>query len=202
MKAQMYKAVARIGALALMGLLGLGLAAREAAAQPRGTQPPPVAGSWCGLADNGVVRMSVSADSRFVESIEISTDRGSLSSQEGTVVVPRAQIADEKFIFRGGETQRDRCEPQRCSGPNCPPRGSNQRPGGGGRNECENYPNTGIMIRGSFLSPEYVRGSYTGQMTEILSGDPNNPSRGPVRTKTRRVVGTYIAWPVGVAPCP
>lgn len=190
-------------AVGAFALAVAGMAGQTVAAQPRGGQPLPVAGQWCGLADGGVVRLQVSTDGRFVESIAVDTDRGSLSSAEGTVVVPRAQIADAKFIFRGGDNSRDRCEPTRCTGPGCLPGASGRNRPGGGRDACAEYPNTGIMLRGTFLQPDYVRGTYTGQITTVLR--PANPRGGPgsgAVTSSRRIVGNYVAWPAGSAPCP
>lgn len=186
-------------AVLVLGAAALATAPNRAAAQGRAPQMPPVAGAWCGLADNGVVQMMVSADSRFVEWINVATDRGSLSSAEGGVVVPRAQIADDKFIFlgRGGENQR--CEPVRCTGPACLPGASGRNRPGGGRETC-NTEAAGIMLRGTFLSPEYVRGTYTGVLaSESVPGGNRNAGN---RSTSRRIVGTYVAWPAGVAPCP
>ncbi|MCE7939604.1 MAG: hypothetical protein DYG90_13705 [Chloroflexi bacterium CFX6] len=183
---------------AMAGLIG----PQPAAAQSRASLPP-VPGQWCGLADGGVVRLTVSTDGRFVESIAVDTDRGSLSSAEGTVVVARAQIADDKFIFRGGDASRDRCEPTRCTGPGCLPGASGRDRPGAGRGSCTDYPTTGIMLRGTFLQPDYVRGTYTGQITTVLR--PANTRGGTgsgAVTSSRRIVGNYVAWPAGTAPCP
>ena len=193
----------RVLALAVVvGAAAMLVGVRHAHAQGRAAQPAPVTGAWCGLADaGGAVRMEVSSDGRFVESISIDSDRGTISSSEGTVVVPRAQIAEEKFIFRGGDTERDRCEPTRCQGPNCLPGASGRnRPGtGGGR--CSENPTSGIMIRGTFLSPDYVKGNFTGVIPiEVQPG--NGPGNSGARVVSRRVVGNYVAWPAGVAPCP
>lgn len=186
-------------AVLVLGAAALATAPNRAAAQGRAPQTPPVAGAWCGLADNGVVQMMVSADSRFVESISITTDRGSLSSSEGGVVVPRAQIAEEKFIFLGRGGESNGCEPVRCTGPTCLPGASGRNRPGGGRETC-NQQSAGIMLRGTFLSPEYVRGTYSGVLaTEVRPGGNGNAGN---RSTSRRIVGTYVAWPAGVAPCP
>lgn len=191
--------IALAAAVLVLGASVLAAAPRPAGAQA--PQTPPLAGAWCGVADIGAVQMTVSADSRFVESISITTDRGTITSQEGTVVVPRAQIADDKFIFLGRDSERDRCEPVRCSGPNCLPGASGRNQPGAGRNECNRNPTTGIMIRGTFLSPEHVRGNFTGVIsTDVQPG--NGRGNTGARVVSRRVVGNYVAWPVGVAPCP
>jgi len=188
---------------ALVGLAVVASAgiAQGAHAQARRPQVQPATGQWCGLADSGSVRMTVSTDGRFVEYISVDTERGSLSSE--SAVVRRAQIADEQFIFKSGDDVRDRCEPARCEGPNCPPRGGqNNRPGTGGGTRCGGYPSTGITIRGHFLAPDYVRGTYTGAITVVVQpGNQRGGSAGD-RTVTRRVVGTYVAWPASAAPCP
>lgn len=187
--------------LAVLGAFAAAFAVSQAAAQTRPGQTPAVSGQWCGLADNGTVRLRVSADSRFVESITVDTEHGPISSQEGTVVVARAQIADEKFIFRGGAATESRCEPARCRGPNCLPRGSGgNEPGSGRGTVCEQSPTVGITIRGTFLQPDYVRGTYTGVISKVLR---EGNARGQGRlTQARRVVGNYVAWPAGSAPCP
>jgi len=165
--------------------------AQRAGPVPRGTQ-------WCGLAyGGGSVRMEISTDGRFVNRIEIRTTKGSLGSGE-VGSQNRAQIADGKFIFRsdreekecrrvretpGGRSTRVPCRP-RCRTPGCR-----------GTEVCTTDRVNEMTIRGTFTSPESVRGTFTALKPYFYSGRAR-------RTDRARISGTYVAWPVDVAPCP
>jgi len=165
------------------GLLGcgiaLGLGTPSAAAR---TPITPVAGGWCGITDTGgSVRFTISSDGRFVSGIAIATSRGSLVGGEGFGENPGQQIKDSKFIYRRDRTEficdrrsnpRQPVRPAPCRRPPCAPAGCTER----SVNE--------LMVRGTFTAPESARGSFTWA-----------PDR-------QRIVGSYTAWPVDVAPCP
>ncbi len=125
--------------VALLMLVGVPLIlipdSAAAAAKPR-------SGQWCGYTNNGgSVRMEVSPDGRWLNSIDIRTPKGSVSS--GEAGGRRAQIVVGKFILR-----------------------SAGRGGGGGR--CTRVPCRGsgqrsstTMIRGTFRGSDTVRGAFT-----------------------------------------
>jgi hypothetical protein len=113
----------------------------------------------------------------------------------------RAQIADDKFIFRKDRTETEcttrrspgssrcttaPCRPSRCTTPGCR----------GGSEVCETREVNEMMIRGTFRSPESVSGVYS----VVIEDASNTRGRSPVRVN--REVGTFIAWPAGTAPCP
>lgn len=175
--------LARRAVPALAALLGLGLlfGLRAAPASAR-TPIAPVPGAWCGITDTGgSVRFNISSDGRYVAGIAIATSRGSLVAGEGYRENPTQQIKDSKFILRRDRLEyvcdrrnrsREPIRPEPCRRPPCPPPG------------CDERRVNELMIRGTFTAPESARGSFTWV-----------PDR-------QRVVGSYTAWPIDVAPCP
>lgn len=189
-----------LAALAALCALGIALTRNGEVAAVGRPEVVPVSGAWCGMTDTGgSVRFSVLPGGRFVGDIHIATDRGSLSGTEG-IAMPQTQVAESKFIFRRDREELD------CSGrsgrgsgpirgPICrqapcnPPRGPNPPcrsapcptppPEG-----CSSTTINEILVRGTFTSPESARGTFTFQ-----------PDR-------RRIVGSYVAWPQAIAPCP
>lgn len=185
---------------ALMCALGIVLSQRTDVEALGRVEVVPVSGAWCGLTDDGgTVRFSVLPGGKFVGDIHIASSRGSLSGSEG-IAMPQTQVAESKFIFRRDREELD-CSGRRGGGsgpiigPICrqapcnPPRRPNPPCG---RAPCATPPPEGcssttineIMVRGTFTSPESARGSFTYQ-----------PDR-------RRIVGSYVAWPQAIAPCP
>ena len=151
----------------------------EAARPPA---PVPVPGLWCGINNTGnPVRVSVSLDARFVETITILDDEGgSLASTESGCVLKQAQIKDAKFIFRCGGSNGGagrRCKKAPCRGDN------------GGRTVA-------TMMRGTFRNSEFLKGNYSGQFARSVVG------RNGRQPQVKLQVGNYIAWPEGSAPCP
>lgn len=160
----------------------------------------PVSGAWCGLtADGGTVRFNVTTGGKFVGNIHIASVMGSLSGSEG-IALPQAQIAESMFIFRrdreeqdcSGRSGRGRgpiigpiCRQAPCNPPRRPPTPCRRAPCPSRTPEgCTSTTINEIMVRGTFTSPESARGNYTWQ-----------PER-------RRIVGSYVAWPQAIAPCP
>lgn len=161
--------VATIVAAMLIGVTTL-----EAAAQ-FGVKP--VGGLWCGLTrDGGTVRLTVTSDGRWIQDITIREAAGVISSGEG--VTSRAQVVTSKFIYRSGSGDRRVGSIGRCKRPPC--RG-------------EPAPPSGATIRGTFRSPDYLKGTFTALATKSLPGG---------RAASRRYVGSYVGWPASVAPCP
>ncbi len=185
---------------ALMSALGIVLSRRTDAVALGRAEVVPVSGAWCGLTDEGgTVRFSVLPGGKFVGDIHIASLMGSLSGSEG-IAMPQTQVAESKFIFRRDREELDcsgrsgrgsgpiigpicrqaPCNPPRRPDPPCrrapcvppPPEG------------CSSTTINEIMVRGTFTSPESARGSFTYQ-----------PER-------RRIVGSYVAWPQAIAPCP
>lgn len=208
---------ARILAIVLVGAFAAGIVAtrpQDAAAQ-RGAPVVPSGPLWCGItASGGSVNMQLSSDLRFVEWIDVQEDKGTISTREGPYTgVGRAQIADSKFIFRQQhpeeECERDRNQPgsrnaptPRCNLAPCRPgasgggRPSEPRPG----ERCNTVTIEDMSIRGTFLNPDSVRGSFAAQQVIDTTNTPGNGGRPIVRN--RLLTGTYVAWPVGTAPCP
>ncbi len=208
----------RMLAIVLVGAFVGGIAIappREAAAQ-RGAPVVPSGTQWCGITDaGGSVRMTLSSDLRFVESIVIQEDTGTISTQEGPFTgVGRAQIADSKFIFRQQHPEEEcdrRNEPPnrgaptpRCTQAPCRPgasggsRPTEPRPGAG--QQCRTVEIEDLNIRGTFANPDSVRGAFMAQQVIDTSRQSGNAGRPIVRQ--RLLNGTYVAWPVGTAPCP
>ncbi len=196
----------------VLALLALAFGFGLLAGQPQVTQAQwgtgitPAGPAWCGVTDQGgTVRFELTSDLRFVDWIEIRQPIPApltISTLEGEYRgTGRAQIAADQFIFRrdieetecttrrGGGSSRCTqapCRPSRCTTPGCQ----------GGREVCETREVNEMMIRGKFKSPESVSGVYS----VIVEDSTRNQGRAPVRVD--REVGTYIAWPVGTAPCP
>ncbi len=175
-------------ALALPLLL-LAASPRPATAQ-RAPQLDPVPGAWCGVTDDGgSVQVTITDDGRFVEEVSLfGTKGGSFSSSEGGCATGRAQVADGKWIFRCREASQDTGSPggsRRCTRAPC--RGNGGGSGDGTRPS---------LIRGFMLNSESMRGNYSAYATRVISSVRGN------RTTTKLVLGNYIAWPVGTAPCP
>jgi hypothetical protein len=161
----------------------LGLASLPAAAQG---WPPvyPTGGLWCGLTDEGYgMFMQLTPDARFVEWVDIRTPFGQVSTREQEVRgISRAQVADEKFIFRQ-QREETRCEPD-----------------DNGREErCRTVTIDALTVRGIFHGPSTARGSFAAQQVY----DPHAGGRsGRGVRRSRLLNGSYDAWPVGMAPCP
>ncbi len=160
--------------------------AGPAAAQAK---PPikPVGGLWCGVTnDGGPVFLQVSADGRFVEWVDIATDKGSVSTRERNVQgVTRAQIASSKYIFRQRRDERV-CRRGDERGPRDP------------REQCTLVTLEDVTIRGTFTDPNRVRGSFSGQ--QVI--DPSAIDNGRGRLRKRLLNGSYEAWAASSAPCP
>lgn len=162
---------------------------------------------WCGLTDTGgTVNMQLSSDLRFVEWIDIRNDKAFISTREGQFNgVARAQIADDKFIFRKDREERE-CEPDRSRGQRERCLQAPCRPGasGGGRPadppvNCRTTQVNELNVRGRFESPDSVKGNFSAQQQiEVVSSGRG----GSAVTKTRLVIGNWVAWPSGSAPCP
>ena len=112
----------------------------------------------------------------------------------------QAQIAESMFIFRRDREEQDCsgrrgrgsgpiigpiCRQAPCNPPRRPPTPCRRAPCPSRTPEgCVSTTINEIMVRGTFTSPESARGNYTWQ-----------PER-------RRIVGSYVAWPQAIAPCP
>ena len=178
----------------VLGGAGMGLAhAQRSVVKPAAT-------SWCGLTDqNGSVRITLSDDLRYAQTVDIQQgppETLQLTTAEGNFAgTGLAAIADEQFIFRRNR-QETTCRPSNQPGPNPPPGGRCTRaPCRGTDPICSTRDVNTLMIRGIFDSPENMHGSFSAVIAET-----NTTGRGTVREK--RVLGSFIAWPEGVAPCP
>jgi len=171
----------------------------------------PAGAMWCGLTDEGgAVHMQLSPDLRFVEWIDISADNNFLiSTREGYFNgVARAQIVDSKFIFLKNREERE-CEPdrggrERCLVAPCRPGASGGNRPPGPPSNCRVSQVNELNTHGTFRTPDSVHGVYTAKVMEELRG-PNQSGRGnagPVIVRERRLVGNWVAWPSGSAPCP
>jgi hypothetical protein len=193
--------VAAIAAFAA-GLL-LATQAEGLAAQRRAPAPVPAGERWCGLADSGgTVRFELTPDKRFVQWIEIATERGLLTTNEDRYDMTKQPIMDAQFIFRR-DNRETQCTPSRSPGrPDpclvAPCRPEPECPREPCERTCRTVETNQLTIRGKFLASDHVRGTYTGLIEHFLYPDrrEGTPSR------TYRVVGSYIAWPADLAPCP
>lgn len=160
----------------------------------------PAAVTWCGLTDqNGSVRIRLSDDLRFATEVEIQQgppETLSLTTNEGQFAgTGDAAIHDEQFIFRRHRDETT-CRPANGPGPNPPPGGRCTRaPCRGTDPICTTREINTMIIRGFLDSPENMHGSFSATVF-----DTNTSGRGSTREK--RVIGSFIAWPEGVAPCP
>lgn len=180
-------------ALAAFSAAGMGLAhAQKPVVKP-------AAKSWCGLTDqNGSVRITLTDDLRYAQTVDIQQgppETLQLTTAEGNFAgTGLAAIAEEQFIFRRNR-QETTCRPANQPGPNPPPGGRCQRaPCRGTDPICSTRDINTLTIRGFFDSPENMHGSFSAVVVDT------NTSRNTVREK--RVLGSFIAWPEGVAPCP
>ncbi len=184
---------ALVAAVALGGA-GLGMAHAQRSVVK------PAAKSWCGLTDqNGSVRITLSDDLRFAQTVDIQQgppETLHLTTAEGNFAgTGLAAINDEQFIFRRNRLETN-CRPANQPGPNPPPGGRCTRaPCRGTDPICSTRDVNTLMIRGLFDSPENMHGSFSALIAETTT-----TGRGSTREK--RVIGSFIAWPEGVAPCP
>lgn len=185
----------------------LAVPAGRALAQRGSGNVVPSGTMWCGLTDaGGTVNMQLSADLRFVEWVEIRNDNVFISTREGQFNgVTRAQIAEDKFIFRKDREERE-CEPERSRAPRERCTQAPCRPGssGGGRSpeppvNCRTTQINELNVHGRFHSPDSVKGNYSAQHAVDLTGGDRG---GRTVTRTRLVLGNFVAWPTGTAPCP
>ena len=185
--------------LALAAAVGLLLTGRQPVAAQRSVVKP-ASITWCGLTDqNGSVRIRLSDDLRFATQVEIQQgppETLTLTTNEGQFAgTGDAAIHDEQFIFRR-HREETTCRPANQPGPNPPPGGRCTRaPCRGTDPICSTREINTMIIRGNFDSPENMHGSFSASVV-----DTNTSGRGSVREK--RVIGSFIAWPEGVAPCP
>lgn len=185
---------ALVAAVALGGA-GLGMAHAQRSVVK------PAAKSWCGLTDqNGSVRITLSDDLRFAQTVDIQQgppETLHLTTAEGNFAgTGLAAINDEQFIFRRNRLETN-CRPANQPGPNPPPGGRCTRAPCRGTTDpiCSTRDVNTLMIRGLFDSPENMHGSFSALIAETTT-----TGRGSTREK--RVIGSFIAWPEGVAPCP
>lgn len=204
----MHRPTARILSMIVLAAFGAGILlaaqARQLAAQRRAPAPVPAGQNWCGLADSGgVVRFELTPDKRFVQWIEIGTERGLLTTNEGRRYDATKQpIVDGQFIFRR-DNRETQCTPDRSPGrPDpcriAPCRPEPQCPREPCERTCRTVETNQLTIRGTFKAPDSVRGTYTG----LIEHFRNPERREGTPSRTYRVVGSYIAWPADVAPCP
>jgi len=128
----------RMGVAALCLALAAAFTGGSVEAQRRQQWPVPLPGEWCGLTDQGGgVRLVVSADSRFIESLSA----GGAAIGDNGVAVRRIQIAEGKFILRSrGGSGAD----------------------GGSRGRGGEGSSGGGMIRGTFDGPDTMHGTSAG----------------------------------------
>ena len=189
-----------VASLLLAGALTF-LGTHELAAQRKVTAPIPAGVRWCGLADSGgPVRFQLTEGYTSVLYISIQAKKGYITSGEEQPY--RAQpIMNGSFIFR-----RDRrnveCSPrqepgERCTLAPCKPQPPCTQP------PCEpmicrDITTNEMTVRGKFLDPETVEGTYTG----IVLVDEQARDARDLPPREARVTGRFIAWPEGTSACP
>lgn len=182
------------GALCLPG-------AHELVAQKRVTAPVPAGIRWCGLADSGgPVRFQLTEGLTSVLYINIQAKKGFITSGEEQPY--RAQpIVDGSFIFRRDRRNQvcaprqepgDRCAIAPCK-PDPPCRQAPCEPV-----VCRDVTTNEMTVRGKFLDPQTVEGTYTG----IVLVDEQTRRDRDLPPREARVTGRFIAWPEGLSACP
>ncbi len=197
--------LAAVAAVLVLVLVGH-VRSDRASAQPRG-EVLPWTGAWCGMTqDGGRILFSVTDEASLVRELRIFTRKGDLAAAEDEPR-PSARIEDDSFIYRRDrEEQRCRtvgsgpgpirgpiCRQAPCDPPRRPPEPCRSAPCARPTPEppprqiCDTVVLNEILIRGSVTAADSVVGNYS-----FLAG----------RAPGRKVVGSYVAWPVALAPCP